>query len=187
MQMAKEEQAVVPTAVKQSSPAPRLRHPRLGYYERLQRSFHDDMVNAFEQTLADWMPPLHRRLRHALASRRESPFLFAQPAVDMTEDEKAYTITAEMPGLEQKDIEVSLSGKTLTLTGQKREETEQKEEGVHISERAYGSFQRSFTLPDGVDSDKVSAELSKGVLTITLPKTPEAQKSQKKIEVKAAV
>ncbi len=115
----------------------------------------------------------------------ESSFSVSAPAVDVTEDDKAYTITAELPGLEQKNIDVTVSGDMLTLKGEKRYAKEEEDKNRYMSERAYGSFQRSFALPDGVDRDKI-ADLSKGVLTITLPKTAEAQKPQKKIEVKTA-
>jgi len=77
-------------------------------------------------------------------------------------------------------------GGTFVLKGEKRQEKEEKDKNYYFSERAYGSFQRAFELPASVDRDKVSADFSKGVLTITLPKTPDAQKQQKKIEVKSA-
>ena len=108
------------------------------------------------------------------------------PAVDVTEDDKAYKIAAELPGLEEKDVEVSLTGDVLTLKGEKRQEKEEKNKNWYVSERAYGSFQRAFELPHGIDRDKIAAEFAKGVLTVTLPKSAEAQKQQKKIDVKAA-
>jgi HSP20 family protein len=80
---------------------------------------------------------------------------------------------------------VSLSGDTLVLKGEKRQEKEEKDKNYHFSERSYGSFQRSFQLPLSIDRDKVAADFSNGVLRITLPKTAEAQKPQKKIEVKS--
>ena len=101
----------------------------------------------------------------------------------MSEDEKAYKISAELPGLDAKDVDVSVSGNMLVLKGEKHQE---KDKNYYFSERAYGSFQRAFELPASVDRDKISADVSKGVLTITLPKTPDAQKQQKKIEVKSA-
>ncbi len=82
---------------------------------------------------------------------------------------------------------MTVSGDTLTIKGEKRQEKEEKEENYYLCERSFGSFQRSFTLPAGVDRDKISSELAKGVLTITLPKTAEAQRQQKKIEVKAGL
>ena len=115
----------------------------------------------------------------------ETSFGIAVPAVDVTEDEKAYKITAELPGMAEKDVDVSLSGDLLVIKGEKHREREQKEKNRYLSERSYGAFQRSFTIPDGVDRDKVEAEFAKGVLTLTLPKSAEAQKQQKKIEIKA--
>lgn len=119
------------------------------------------------------------------------PFLsqdveLAAPAVDFSEDEKAYTVTAELPGIEEKDIDVTVSNGVLTLKGEKKQEKEEKDKNYYLSERSYGSFQRSFALPDNIDQDKISAAFAKGVLTVSLPKTAEAQKTQKKIEVKAA-
>jgi HSP20 family protein len=115
-----------------------------------------------------------------------SSFGFSMPAIDMSEDEKAYKISAELPGIDAKDIDVSLTGDMLVLRGEKRREKEEKEKNDHFSERAYGSFLRAFDLPASVDRDKVAADFSNGVLTITLPKTAEAQKPQKKIAVKSA-
>lgn len=103
----------------------------------------------------------------------------------LSEDDKAYKITAELPGLDAKDVDVSVSGNTLVLKGEKRQEKEEKNKNYFFSERAYGSFQRAFELSTTVDRDKIAADYSKGVLTITLPKTAEAQKQAKKIEVKS--
>jgi HSP20 family protein len=108
------------------------------------------------------------------------------PAVDITEDDKAYKVTAELPGMSDKEIEVVVSGDMLTLKGEKRAEKEQKEKNFYLSERSYGSFQRSFYVPEGVDHDKIAADFSKGVLTVTMPKTAKAVEQQKKIEVKSA-
>lgn len=108
------------------------------------------------------------------------------PAVDVAEKEKAYEITAELPGLDEKNIEVKVANGMLTIKGEKKDESEEREKDYYLSERRYGSFTRSFGLPDGVDPDKIEASFAKGVLTVTLPKTAEAQKSEKKITVKAA-
>ncbi len=107
------------------------------------------------------------------------------PAVDVTESASAYKITAELPGMSEKDVEVSLTEDMLTIKGEKRAEREEKGENRYLSERSYGAFQRSFSLPRGVDRDKLAASFANGVLTVTLPKTVEAQKQEKKIEVKA--
>ena len=98
----------------------------------------------------------------------------------------AIQVTAELPGMDEKDIEVTLSGDMLTIKGEKKEEREEKEKNYYFSERRFGSFQRSFRLPEGVNPDKVEARFDKGVLTVTLPKTAEAAKRQRKIAVKAA-
>ena len=111
---------------------------------------------------------------------------FAVPAVDVTEDDKAYRIAAELPGMDEKDVEVAVSGGTLTIKGEKRQERETKEPNYYLSERSYGSFQRAFALPDGIDRDRIEAGFAKGVLTVTLPKKPEAQQPAKRIEVKSA-
>ncbi len=116
--------------------------------------------------------------------RAETGFSIPSPAVDINEDDKFFRLTAELPGMAEKDIEVSVSGNTLVIRGEKRQEKEQKEKGYYFSERSYGEFQRSFVLPDGVDGTKIEASMAKGVLTVTVPKNAEA--APKKIEVKAA-
>lgn len=108
------------------------------------------------------------------------------PAVEVTETDTEYRIAAELPGMSETDIEVGISGDTLTLKGEKRHEIEKKEANTYFSERSYGAFQRSFQLPDGVDREKIGAAFAKGVLTVTLPKTEAAKKEPRKIEVKAA-
>jgi HSP20 family protein len=110
----------------------------------------------------------------------------ASPAVDVTESDKAYEITAELPGLDEKNIEVNVANGGLTIRGEKKEEKEEKQKDYYVSERRYGSFERYFSLPEGVDADKIQASFKNGVLKVTLPKTAEAQKPAKKIEVKAA-
>ena len=108
------------------------------------------------------------------------------PAVDVAENDKRYEITAELPGLDEKNIELKISNGILTISGEKEEKKEEREKDYYLSERSYGSFQRAFQVPDGVDADKIEASYKKGVLTVTLPKTPEAQKAEKKIAIKAA-
>ena len=110
----------------------------------------------------------------------------AAPAVDIAESEKAYEITAELPGMDEKNVEVKVANGNLTIKGEKQEEKEEKKKDYYLHERHFGSFERSFEIPEGVDADKIEAKFKKGVLTVTLPKKPEAQKPAKKIEVKAA-
>ena len=117
--------------------------------------------------------------------RYESAARLSAPAVDVVEKENEFRITAELPGLDEKDIEVSVADDILTIRGQKKEEREEKDENYHLSERRYGSFQRTFQLPSGIDAEKIAANFQKGVLTVSLPKTPEAQKKEKKIAIQA--
>jgi HSP20 family protein len=110
----------------------------------------------------------------------------AIPAVDIAETEKNYEITAELPGIDEKDVDVKVADGVLTIKGEKQEEKEEKNKDYYLSERSFGSFQRAFQVPEGVDTDKIEANFKKGLLTVTLPKSAEVQKAAKKIEVKAA-
>jgi HSP20 family protein len=150
------------------------------------RSFRDEMDRVFERFSGHFgMPSLRRMFDVAPSILPVSSFSFNVPTVDVAEDDKAYKITAELPGLEDKDVEITITGDMLSIKGEKRQEEERKDENYHMTERAWGSFQRAFAVPDGVDRDNITAALSKGVLTVVLPKTAEAQKPVKKIEVKA--
>ena len=108
------------------------------------------------------------------------------PSMDISETDKEFVITAELPGMDESNIDVKFSDGTLTIKGEKKDEREEKQKDYHLSERRYGSFQRSFGVPDGVDADKIEAHFKNGVLTVTLPKRPEAQKSEKKIAINKA-
>lgn len=107
------------------------------------------------------------------------------PAVDIAEKEKSFEITAELPGIDKDDIELKLSNGSLIIKGEKAEDKEEKRKGYHLSERYYGSFERVFSLPKGVDPEKIEASFSKGVLSISLPKKPEAMKEDKVLSIKA--
>ena len=106
------------------------------------------------------------------------------PTVDVTEDKDAVTVKAELPGVEQKDIGVSLQDGVLTIKGEKHAEKEEKDKRHHRVERSYGAFVRSIRLPAAVETGKVTATCKDGVVTITLPKAPEAKGTA--IPVKAA-
>lgn len=108
------------------------------------------------------------------------------PLVDMVEKDGAYEVTAELPGLSESDIDVKVVNGVLTIKGEKQEDKEETKKDYYLRERHIGAFERSFRLPDGVDVDKIEATYKDGILTLTLPKTPEAQKAEKKIAVKAA-
>jgi HSP20 family protein len=172
--------AATPVEVKKTPPAP-------ANAPDAWRSFRTEMDRLFDRFAGGWgMPSLRRMFDVEPAFRYESTFSVPSPAVDITEDAAAYKMTAELPGMSEKEIEVVVSGDMLTLKGEKRAEKEQKEKNFYLSERSYGSFQRSFYVPEGVDRDKIAADFSKGVLTITMPKTAKAVEQTRKVEVKAA-
>jgi len=108
----------------------------------------------------------------------------AAPAVDLVEQEKAFELTAELPGLDEKNVEVKVVNGVLTIKGEKQEDKEEKNKDFHMRERRFGTFERALRIPDTIDADKIEASFKKGVLTVTLPKIAEAQKPVKKIEVK---
>jgi HSP20 family protein len=120
-----------------------------------------------------------------LNTETESPLTTASfvPAVDVYEDEKKVVLKLEVPGIEEKDLDVRVENHTLTVKGERKFEKEEKEENFHRIERRYGSFYRAFTLPTTVDTENVDAKYEAGVLKIELKKKPEAQPKQIKINV----
>jgi len=132
-----------------------------------------------------WRSPFGRSFFDIKPAWRSRSAMSAMPAIDVTETDKAYEIAAELPGMDEKNVEVKVADDILTIKGEKQEEKEEKTKDYHLSERSFGSFQRAFQVPSGVDTDKIDAKFSKGVLTVTLPKSSEAQKAEKKITVKS--
>jgi HSP20 family protein len=106
------------------------------------------------------------------------------PSMDVTETDKEIEVTAELPGLEEKDVQINVADNVLTIRGEKKSEKEEKDKDYRLVERSYGSFARSIELPPGVDPDKIQASISKGVLKVTVPRPAPAQ--VKKIDVKSA-
>lgn len=106
------------------------------------------------------------------------------PRADVIENSESYVIKAELPGVNKNDVKITLRENVLTIKGEKKHEKEEKDHNLHRVERSYGSFERSFSLPSNVKSDKIDAAYKDGVLTVTLPKAEEAK--PKEIEVKAA-
>ena len=106
------------------------------------------------------------------------------PNLDVTETDKQIEITAELPGIEEKDVQVNLADNVLTIRGEKKAEKEEKDKTYRLVERSYGSFVRSLELPEGVNADAIKASIDKGLLKVTVPKPAPAQ--VKKIDVKAA-
>ncbi|SEI19529.1 Hsp20/alpha crystallin family protein [Tardiphaga sp. OK245] len=106
------------------------------------------------------------------------------PNMDVSETDKVIEITAELPGLEKKDVTLNVADNVLTIRGEKKNEREEKEKDYHLVERSYGSFSRSIELPAGVKSEDISAEIAKGILKVTVQKP--APKVSKQIEIKSA-
>jgi HSP20 family protein len=172
--------ATTPVEVQKTSPAP------TGTPDAW-RAMRAEMDRLFDRFSTGWgVPSLRRMFDVEPALTYGSSFAVPSPAVDISEDDAGYKVTAELPGMTEKEIEIAVSDGMLTVKGEKRQEKEQKDKNLYLSERSYGSFQRSFAVPDNVDRDKIAADFGKGVLTITMPKTAKAVEQQKKIEVKAA-
>lgn len=106
------------------------------------------------------------------------------PAVDIAEHDNEYIVKMDLPGVNKDDVKISLESNILTIKGEKKQEREEKEKNFHRVERSYGSFQRSFTLPTSLKSDKIDAVFADGVLSVTLPKLEEAKPKQIEVKVK---
>ena len=107
------------------------------------------------------------------------------PAVDVYEDDKSIVVKADLPDVDEKDIDIHVEDGMLTVKGERKFEKETKDKNFHRVERSYGSFSRSFALPEGVEQDKISAAYNKGVLEVTVPKTPAKPKNVRTIKVNA--
>ena len=147
-------------------------------YRRDIESLHRDMDRVFEKM---WSAGTSASLLPEVWARGEM-----MPQLDVTEDDEAFQVTIDLPGLDEKDVDVTLSDHVLTIRGEKEEEKETKEKEYSRRERAYGAFRRSIEIPAAVDASKIEASFKKGVLTIQLPKTEEAQQQVKHIAIKAA-
>jgi HSP20 family protein len=107
------------------------------------------------------------------------------PAVDITETDKAYEITAKLPGMDEKSVEVRLTDGVLSIRGEKRDEKREENKDHYMHERTFGSFERSFPVPEGVDANKIEATFKNGVLSVTLPKSADVQMLPQKIPGKS--
>ena len=131
-------------------------------------------------TMQNRLNSLFRDMNEADSQLTTAAFV---PAVDIYEDDKKVMLKLEVPGIEEKDLDVSVENNTLTVKGERKFEKEEKEENFHRIERRYGSFFRAFTLPSTVDTEHVAASYNAGVLKLELLKKPEAQPKQIKINV----
>ena len=148
----------------------------LGRPRDIFSAMRDEMDRVFGRFERDWpLPSLFGR---------DSRAAMMVPELDVRENTNAITIEAELPGVEEKDVTVTLANGVLTIKGEKKQEKEEKSESYHLTERSFGGFQRSLRLPDTVDDAKVEAHFDKGVLKVTAGKKPEAVKAERRIEIK---
>jgi HSP20 family protein len=141
----------------------------------------DEMDRMFERFEHGWprFPSLFHREGGAAAFGGTTV-----PDLDVRENTNSITVEAELPGVDEKDVSVTLANGLLTIKGEKKQEREEKGDNYYVAERSFGSFARSIRLPDTVDEGKVDAKFEKGVLKITAAKKPEAIKAERKIEIK---
>jgi HSP20 family protein len=144
--------------------------PLLSLQNEMNRLFEDFWRNPFS------MRPFERMWPPGMSG--------FDPQVDISETDKEIKIEAELPGLDENDIDISISNNVLTIKGEKRGESEKKERNYYFAERSYGSFSRQFSLPSAVDEDKIEATFKKGVLNLTLPKRGDAVEQRKRIAIK---
>jgi HSP20 family protein len=145
-------------------------------------SLREELNRVFDDFFGDpFFAPFSRFRSEPLLGRAGA---MVGPRVDISETETEIKMTAELPGLDEDDIELVLSDGVLTIKGEKRYEHEDEKENIHVMERRYGAFNRSFAVPDYVDEDKIEGKFDKGVLTITMPRRPETTKAERKIKIK---
>jgi HSP20 family protein len=168
----------LPAAPQQKADRPAEWRPFEGLRREVDRLFEDFQLGAWRSPFGRGAFDVQPFWRGDLWSRA--------PAVDIVDKENTYEISAELPGVDENSIDVKFSDGTLTIKGEKRDEREEKKKNFYLAERRYGSFQRSFSIPAGVDADRIEASFKNGVLTVTFPKTPQARKNEKKILVKQA-
>jgi HSP20 family protein len=156
--------------------APRGATPVAGGAQPL-RTLQSELNRVFDSLL--------RTVPGAGAAAAVAPFTGEGPRLDVAETETGIEVSADLPGLEEKDIEVSLGGDLLTIKGERKAEAGGRLLSYRINERVFGSFTRSVALPSGIDADAVSASFKNGVLTITIPKTQEAAQEAKRVAVKS--
>lgn len=143
--------------------------------------FTEQLIEPFTQ-LKQEVDSLIDRFPFRLPMMRFGHFA-AAPVLDMTETESSYKITAELPGIEPENVEVTVEEGMLRIAGEKKEEREEKERGYRLSERSYGAFERMIQLPSSAVADKIDASFKNGLLTITVPKGAEAKRNIRKISI----
>lgn len=153
---------------------------------RVLQTFRSELDDAFERFSRHFgLPSLHRVLDLERRLRHRMPLSSIAAAVDVIEEEKLFRISIELPGIEPKGIEVTVSGNTLRIKGEKKDELEKETRSYYLREREYGSFERFIEISDDVDLNNIEAEFVNGVLTILLPKTAQATRRYKNISVRS--
>lgn len=152
-----------------------LTHPLQQFHQEIDRLF-DQAFRGFGLSPFGFDQPLFPRLADGML----------KPTLDLSASDKEYTITVEIPGVDEKDVKLEIVNDTLTIRGEKKQEKEEKEKNYYRMERSYGSFQRVLSLPEDADQDGVKATFKKGVLTVTLPRKALPKSDVKQIEVKSA-
>jgi HSP20 family protein len=148
-------------------------------------SLHDEIERVFEDfDKGVWGFPALRRRTEFLHRPRMAFTLM--PTVDVIEKDDAFELTADLPGVDEKNIEIKVSADILTIKDEREERKEEKKKDYYISERQFGAFERAFRVPENVETDKIKAQFKNGVLTIALPKKPGAQKAEKKISISSS-
>lgn len=155
-------------------PATRVHHPLMSLRDEVDRLFDNFFPTALGRSLFDVEPWARGRAFGTLGD--------IMPHMDVTERADRYDISVELPGMDEKEVTVKVHGDMLTISGEKKAERSDDVGATHLTERSYGSFVRSVRLPDDADAEGIKADYAKGVLTISVPKSPQG-KDEKKIEV----
>jgi HSP20 family protein len=140
--------------------------------------------NEIDRLFDDFFTPIAGEGR-AFGAHAQSPAALVRPSIDVDETDQAYRVSAELPGLSEKDVELNLRDNTLTISGEKRSERDAEKDGRRYTERSFGRFERTIPFPAEVDADRVDAVFRNGVLTVTLPKNEKARDKTRRIEVRA--
>lgn len=156
------------------------------FRNRRRQAARDGALSPFER-MHEEMDRLFDDFLPQISERRDSGARFgALASVDLSETDDALELCVDLPGMEEKDIDVTLRDGALTIRGEREDESEEKRKNYYRSERAYGAFSRTVSLPCEVDEEAIDAKFKKGVLTVHLPKTQKAKEHERKIAIKAA-
>lgn len=165
---------LIPWRKKGEREASRTKEPSVTALQRRMNDLFDDFFDDFEGMFGGRFLPV-----------RDEKWLRESPCFEVSETDDEFVVKAELPGVDEKDMEISIEGDDLLIRGEKKREHEEKRRDYHFSEMSYGAFSRAIQLPQGVDRDKAKALFKKGVLTLTLPKTEQVKAQRKQIAVTA--